>query len=171
MCINIHIYIYTRCHIYIYMLWCYYLGQVWPFEVLLSGPSLLFYKTLFVKKHYKIGVSTLFLKRKWFEVLLPGPSWPFLSCLLGPDNNTSKWYFLFFAFLKMCWNTYFDSVFEHQPKLEQKMGQKNDNFSHFAKHRFIKNRFVATPLLTKNWGFSTLIFWNQKHWCWTRNIT
>ena len=35
---------------YVYLLWCYYLGQVWPFEVLLSGPSLLFYKTLFVKK-------------------------------------------------------------------------------------------------------------------------
>ena len=29
---------------YIYMLWCYYLGQVWPFEVLLSGPSLFFTK-------------------------------------------------------------------------------------------------------------------------------
>ena len=26
-------------HIYIYMLWRYYLGQVWPFEGLLSGPS------------------------------------------------------------------------------------------------------------------------------------
>ena len=38
------------------------------------------------------------------------------------------------------------------------MGKNNDNFSHFAKQRFIKkNRFVATPLLTKNWGFSTLI--------------
>ena len=31
-------------YIYIYMLRCYYLGQVWPFEVLLSGPSLLFTK-------------------------------------------------------------------------------------------------------------------------------
>ena len=52
-------------HIYIYMLWCYYLGQVWPFEVLLSGPSLFFYKTLFVKKHYKDGCfSTFFLKKK-----------------------------------------------------------------------------------------------------------
>ena len=41
------------------MLWCYYLGQVWPFEVLLSGPSLFFYKTLFVKNTIKIGVSAL----------------------------------------------------------------------------------------------------------------
>ena len=32
--------------------------------VLLSGPSLLCYKTLFVKKHYKIGVSTLRFE-KW----------------------------------------------------------------------------------------------------------
>ena len=26
-------------YIYIYMLWSYYLGQVWPFQVLFSGPS------------------------------------------------------------------------------------------------------------------------------------
>ena len=39
----IYIYIYLGLviyiGIYIYMLWCYYLGQVWPFPVLLSGPS------------------------------------------------------------------------------------------------------------------------------------
>ena len=29
--------------IYIYMLWSYYLGQVWPFQVLLSGPSRCYY--------------------------------------------------------------------------------------------------------------------------------
>ena len=48
----IYIYMYTCVCIYkhvhtdtyIYMLWCYYLGQVWPFEVLLSGPSLFFTK-------------------------------------------------------------------------------------------------------------------------------
>ena len=73
--------------------------------VLLSGPSLAFWgviiwakfvfftKTLFVKKHYKFrGFSTFFLKNncaRQFEVLLSGPSWPFLSCSqLGPDNNT-----------------------------------------------------------------------------------
>ena len=51
-------------HIYIYMLWCYYLGQVWPFEVLLSGPSLLLTKhCLSKRKHYKNrGFSTFFLK-------------------------------------------------------------------------------------------------------------
>ena len=47
--------------------------------------------------------------------------------------------------------------FEHQPKFGQKWAKKNDNFSHFPKHRFIKKkkRFVATPRLTKNWCFST----------------
>ena len=52
--------------------------------------------------------------------------------------------------LKMCWNTYFYSVVWTSPKICPKKGhQKNDNFSHFPKHRLIKkNRFVATPLLT-----------------------
>ena len=39
-----------KIYIYIYKLWCYYLGQVWPFEVLLSGPSLLFTKHCLSKK-------------------------------------------------------------------------------------------------------------------------
>ena len=80
--------------IYIYMLWCYYLGQVWPFEVLLSGPSLLFTKHCLSKNTIKIGVSALFVffekncARK-FEVLLSGPSWSCLRCSqLGPNNNT-----------------------------------------------------------------------------------
>ena len=51
-------------HIYIYMLWCYYLGQVWPFEVLLSGPSLLFTKYCLSKNTIKIGVSALFFCKK-----------------------------------------------------------------------------------------------------------
>ena len=161
--------------------------------VLLSGPRLAFwgviiwaefafYKTLFVKNTIKIGVSALFWNKncaRKFEVLLSGPSWPFLSCSqLGPDNNIYLAQIIApqnvicgFLLWKICWNTCSHRVFEHQPKLAPKMGKKNDNFSHFAKHRFIKNRFVATPLLTKNWWFSTLIFWNQKHICWTKNIT
>ena len=84
---------YIYIYIYIYMLWCYYLGQVWPFEVLLSGPSLPVYKTLFVKKNtINIGVSALFFWKKIARANLrcfSGPSWPFLSCSqLGPDNNT-----------------------------------------------------------------------------------
>ena len=64
-------------------------------------------------------------------------------------------------------------LFEKQPKnCPKKAPQKNDNFSHFAKHRLIKKpRYVATPLLTKNWCFWTWVFWNQKQWCWTTNIT
>ena len=51
--------------IYIYMLWCYYLGQVWPFEVLLSGPSLFFTKHCLSKKHYKNrGFSTFCFEKK-----------------------------------------------------------------------------------------------------------
>ena len=104
-----HIYI---IYIYIYMLWCYYLGQVWPFEVLLSGPSLFFRKHCLSKNTIKIGVSALFFAKKncarKFEVLLSGPSWSFLRCSqLGPNNNTylaqiitpqNAFFFVFFAF-------------------------------------------------------------------------
>ena len=52
--------IYTCMYIYIYMLWCYYLGQVWPFEVLLSGPSLLFTKHCLSKNTIKWGFQHIF---------------------------------------------------------------------------------------------------------------
>ena len=43
----------------------------------------------------------------------------------------------------MCWNTVFIVFFEQQPNFAQKNGQtKNDNFSHFAKHRFINQETV-----------------------------
>ena len=49
------------------------------------------------------------------------------------------------------------------------MGKKNDNFSHFAKHRFIKNRFVEPffdpKLVLFNFDFlkpKTLML-NKKH--------
>ena len=54
-------YVYTCIYTYIHI---YYLGQVWPFEVLLSGPSLLFYKTLYVKKQYKNRVSVQFFEKQ-----------------------------------------------------------------------------------------------------------
>ena len=124
-------------YIYIYMLWCYYLGQVWPFEVLLSGPSLLFTKHCLSKKHYKIGVSALFFWKKncarKFEVLLSGPSWSFLRCSqLGPDNNTylaqiitpQNAFFFSFLLLKFAEIPIFIVFFEHQPKFGQKRGNK-----------------------------------------------
>ena len=38
------LYIYIHVCVCVCVLWCFYLGQLWPFEVLLSGPSLLFTK-------------------------------------------------------------------------------------------------------------------------------
>ena len=40
------------------------------------------------------------------------------------------------------------------------MGKKNDNFSHFAKHRFKKNKktVLLQPPFDQNWCFSTLFF-------------
>ena len=35
---------------------------------------------------------------------------------------------------------------------------QNDNFSHLAKHRLLKQRYVATPLLTKHLWFLNLPF-------------
>ena len=58
----LHIYIYIC--IYVYMLWCYYLGQVWPFEVLLSGPSLFFANHGLSKNTIKQGFQHCFLVDK-----------------------------------------------------------------------------------------------------------
>ena len=55
--------------------------------------------------------------------------------------------FLFLP-IQMCWNTYFYTFLNINQNLA-KNGPKNDNFSHFAKHRCIKKRFVATPLFQK----------------------
>ena len=174
-------------HIYIYI----YIYAV----VLLSGPSLAFwgviiwakfafYKTLFVKKHYKIGVSALlYWKKKCarkFEVLLSGPSWPFLSCSqLGPDNNTylgqiitpQNGFFFKFLLLKMCRNTYFIVLFEHQPKLGKKRGKKNDNFSHFAKHRLLKKPFCCNTPFHQKIVFFKLFVLKPKTFMLNKNIT
>ena len=117
--------------------------------VLLSGPSLafwgviiwakfVFYKTLFVKNTIKIGVSAPFWKNcaRKFEVLLSGPSWPFLSCSqLGPDNNTylaqiitpQNAFFVFFA-LKCAEIPIFIVFCEHQPKFGKKGAKKTITF-------------------------------------------
>ena len=50
------------------------------------------------------------------------------------------------------------------------MAQKNDNF----KRRFIKKkkkRFVATPLLTKNWRFWTCVFETKYIYAEEKSIT
>ena len=43
--------------VYIYMLWSYYLGQVWGFSKLLSGPSQCYYLGQVCFRTIKIGVS------------------------------------------------------------------------------------------------------------------
>ena len=50
---------------------------------------------------------------------------------------------------------------------------QNDNFSHLAKHRFIKkkNVMLQPPFWPKIGVFELGFFWNQKQWCWTTNIT
>ena len=157
---------------------------------LLSGPSLalleviiwskfvFFSKTPIAKKHYKIGVSALFFWKKncaqkiW--KLLSGPSWRFLRCSqlgpdnnfqLGPDNNFQKCHFVVILCFEKCAKMpIFIVFFEKQPKkCKKKCQKKNDNFWHFAKHRFIKKktRFVATPLFLKKCVFQ-LVFLKPK---------
>ena len=148
--------------------------------VLLSGPSLLFTKHCVSKNTIKIGVSA-HLKNcaRKFEVLLSGPSWPFLSCSqLGPDNNTylaqiitpQNGFVLLFLAFKMCWNTNCYSVFEHQPKFGKK-GAKNDNFFTFCKTQVDKKPVLLQPPFWPTIVVFQLGFLNQKHWCWTKNIT
>ena len=124
-----YIYIYICCGVIIWakfgLLRCYYLGQV------------CFLQNTVCQKHYKYrGFSTFFGKKncaRKFEVLLSGPSWSFLRCSqLGPNNNTylaqiitpQNAFFLFVLLLKICWNTYFYSVFWTSTKIWQKRGKK-----------------------------------------------
>ena len=60
----------------------------------------------------------------------------------------------------MCKNAYFIVFFETQPKICQKKAPpKNDNFSHFAKHGFIKKTcYVATPFWPKIGVFELGLF-------------
>ena len=72
--------------------------------------------------------------------------------------------FFNFLLLKMCWNTYFYSVFWTSPKICPKKGhQKNDNFSHFPKHRLIKKTvLLQPPFWPKNVFFFKLFVWKSK---------
>ena len=72
--------------------------------------------------------------------------------------------FLFFCFLKMCWNTYVYRFFEEQPKFAKKKAPKNDNFSHFAKQRFIKKKpFCCNPPFWPKIGVFQLGFFETKN--------
>ena len=145
--ICIHIYIYICCGVIIWakfgLLTCYYLGQVAFHQ-----------NTVCQTKHYKNRFSALFWKK------LCAQSWGVIIWAKG-----------IFALKRCAEIPIFIVFFEHQPKLAKKMGKKTITFHILQNIGSKKNRFVATPLLTQNWCFSTLIFWNQKHWCWTKNIT
>ena len=77
-------------YIYICMLWSYYLVQVWPFEGLLSGPSL-FEKHCLSKTLYKIGVSECFVTKKLRANISGVIIWSKFAFLkrtqLGPGSN------------------------------------------------------------------------------------
>ena len=168
--IYIHTYIHTWCGVIIWakfgLLRCYYLGQVCLF---------FFTKHCSPKNTIKKGVSAFLKKKKnknncarKFEVLLSGPSWPFLSCSqLGPDNNTylaqiitpqNGLYFQFLLF-KNVLKYLFYSVFEHQPKLGKKGAKKTITFHILQNTGWRKKkRFVATPLFTKNSFFLVVCF-------------
>ena len=83
-CMYVCMYILIYCGVIIWakfsFLRCYYLGQVCFLQNIACQ-----------EKTIRIGVSAhCFQKQigaRKFEVLLSGPSWPFLSCS-GPDNNT-----------------------------------------------------------------------------------
>ena len=63
----------------------------------------------------------------------------------------------------------FTVLFEHQPKFGQNMAKKKDNFSHLAKHRFIKKRFVATPPFSNMGVFFNLSFLKAKTLMFNKN--
>ena len=72
----------------------------------------------------------------------------------------------------MFWDTNFCSCFWTSTQICQKNGQKaNDNFSDFGKHRLWKHPFCCNPPFDQKLLFFNLSFWNQQHWCWTKNIT
>ena len=124
---SIRPYICTHMYAYVYMYICIYVCCgviIWAkFDLLRSYylGQVCFLQNTVCQKRYKIGVSALFFENKncarKFEVLLSGPSWPFLSCSKpGPDNNTylaqiitpqNGFCVAFFLPIKMCWNTYF----------------------------------------------------------------
>ena len=102
-------------------------------------------------------------------MLLSGPSWPFLSCSqLGPDNIAYLAQIItpqngIFVFCLKCAEIPIFIVFlninQNRPKTWAK---KNDNFSHFAKHRFIKNTVLLQPPFWPKIGVFQLWFFQPK---------
>ena len=161
------LYIYICCEVIIWAKFghfqSYYLGQV------------CFLKTLFAKNTIKIGVSALFFEKKCahkFPKLSSGPSWPFLCCnKLGPDNNINLaqiitlengHYFLFFAFENVLKYLFLQCFLNINQNLAKKRAKKNDNFSHFSKHRLLKNPFCCNSPFDQKLVFLNLCFLKPK---------
>ena len=97
-----------------------------------------------------------------------GPSWPFfldpnlaqLLTLTWPSYWLWKWsFFSIFCFLKSAEIPMFIVLLNFNQNLPKNGPQKNDNFSHFAKHRFmIKKPFCCNPPFDQNWCYSTCVF-------------
>ena len=67
-----------------------------------------------------------------------------------------------FLHLKMCWNTYFFVFLNIDQNLAQK-GTKNDNFSHFAKHRLLEKPFCCNPPFDQKLARFQLVFFETKN--------
>ena len=162
-----HIYIYIYIYIYI-ALWSYYLVQVWGFWKLLSGPSLFFLKHRLPKKNYKIGVSAHFLEKKHcaqkFESYYPVQVGVFLNAPNLDQRITSKnvIFFVIFCF-ETCAEIPILIVFLKNNQKTKMPPPKNDNFSHFAKHRFIKKSLCCNPLSFEKLVFFELAILKEKH--------
>ena len=58
----------------------------------------------------------------------------------------------------MCENTYFIVFYENNEQLATTNAKKNDNFSHFAKHRLIKKNVMLQPPLDPKLVFLNFSF-------------
>ena len=171
-----HTYIYICCEVIIWAKFghfqSYYLGQVCSL------------KNTVCKKNYKIGFQHFFFWKKKVctkisKVIIWAKLAIFMLQQLGPDNNINLaqiitlengHFFLFFCFWKCAEIPIFTVFFEHQPKFCQKKA-KNDNFSHFSKHRLLKKTFCCNSPFDQKLVFLNLCFFlkpktlmlNRKH--------
>ena len=173
--------------IYIYIcLWSYYLGHVWGFLIVTNWATFVFLKRLFSRKHYKNrGFSRFFVQNQRGPKILIVTNWATLPIFKACTNvaqlvtikvaqlvTIKNCHFFNFLLLKMCWNTYFYSVFEHATKNCQKMAQKTITFDIFQNTGLIKKKpFCCNPPFDqKMFFFVSCLFGNQKPWCWTKSI-
>ena len=81
--IYVYIYVYICIYVYMYMLCSYYLGQVWPVWVLLSGPSLFFYYLLVNNDYTNRDFSIWSWEKKLRTNILDVISWAKFAVLIN----------------------------------------------------------------------------------------